>query len=287
MANIPETSTFTANIPEIATTDAALGGDETKPANKQAKALADRTQWLKDQVTTLASAVAALAGLNSPVLTGDPTAPTPPIGDDDDSIATTHFVHIACGGVIVLDVSGNSNVTVPQDHWGCGVIMLGGAITDNINVIFPNRVGIGDRWLVANRTTGPYQITCKTAAGAGVKVAQARSKDIWTDGTDVLDAQTDLSIRPKKITGAYTAAAGDSLIIDQTGGTFATALPAGPSMGDTVDYFGQFKSTNHTIGRNGQMTYDATGAAVAANILLNRNNLHAKVVFDGVAWMAT
>src|SRR5215207_7682856 len=35
---------------------------------------------------------AAAAPLESPALTGDPTAPTPPVGDNDTSIATTAFV---------------------------------------------------------------------------------------------------------------------------------------------------------------------------------------------------
>lgn len=38
------------------------------------------------------SVVATLAPLNSPIFTGNPTAPNPAYGDDDTSIATTSFV---------------------------------------------------------------------------------------------------------------------------------------------------------------------------------------------------
>lgn len=37
--------------------------------------------------------VSGLAPIDSPVFTGDPQAPTPPISDNDDSIATTNFVN--------------------------------------------------------------------------------------------------------------------------------------------------------------------------------------------------
>lgn len=40
------------------------------------------------------------APLNSPVFTGDPRAPTPPVGDNDTSIATTAFVRAAIDAVI-------------------------------------------------------------------------------------------------------------------------------------------------------------------------------------------
>ena len=45
--------------------------------------------------TTITNALALKAPLNSPVLTGDPQAPTPAIGDNDTSIATTAFVQTA------------------------------------------------------------------------------------------------------------------------------------------------------------------------------------------------
>lgn len=50
MANISETSVFTANVYRIATTDPVLGGGDTDIANKQAKALADRTLYLKNRM---------------------------------------------------------------------------------------------------------------------------------------------------------------------------------------------------------------------------------------------
>lgn len=47
---------------------------------------------LNGQITTLNGQMAGKAPLASPVLTGNPTAPTPTAGDNDTSIATTAFV---------------------------------------------------------------------------------------------------------------------------------------------------------------------------------------------------
>lgn len=71
---------------------------------------------------TMTTALALKAPLASPVLTGNPTAPTPSPGDNDTSIATTAFVAAAVAGVTVSTedvqdivgamVSGNSETGV-------------------------------------------------------------------------------------------------------------------------------------------------------------------------------
>lgn len=57
MANIPETPTFDTSVYQIETTDKVLGGPDGK-INLQAKQLANRTAWLKQEVET-AGALAA------------------------------------------------------------------------------------------------------------------------------------------------------------------------------------------------------------------------------------
>lgn len=52
MANLPESPSFEANIYQLETTDPVLGGADGI-ANQQAKQLANRTQWLKQQVDAL------------------------------------------------------------------------------------------------------------------------------------------------------------------------------------------------------------------------------------------
>lgn len=275
MANLPETATFDAGVYMIPTTDPVVGGTETAISNKQAKALADRTAYLKAHVDTLETEVAGILTTLAAALT------TPAAGDDSAAAATTAFVHRAAGGFASVDCSGAGNIPLSADQWGAAVIILTGARTANGNVIFPTRAG-GDRWLIVNRTSGAFSLTCKTAAGAGVKVAQTRSKDAWCDGTDILDAETDLSIRPRVITGATLLAAGDDVIIDQSGGAFATTLPAAPAAGDRISVSGNFLSVNHTVARNGNSIIDENGVAQASDALLNRNSLK-----DAFTWAPT
>lgn len=54
----------------------------------------------------------AFASLNSPVFTGDPTAPTPPPGDDDTSIATTEWVR----DLSICDLTGTINCTLNMNN---------------------------------------------------------------------------------------------------------------------------------------------------------------------------
>jgi hypothetical protein len=65
------------------------------------------------------SAVSGLAPLASPALSGTPTAPTPPFGDNSSAVATTAFVHASAGPITITgDVSGagagSVNVTLPN-----------------------------------------------------------------------------------------------------------------------------------------------------------------------------
>src|SRR3954468_6424347 len=50
----------------------------------------------------LNAAWAAAAPINSPVFTGNPVAPTPGLGDNDDTIATTSIVHSVVAGYAPL-----------------------------------------------------------------------------------------------------------------------------------------------------------------------------------------
>lgn len=212
MANLPETSTFDAGVYQLETADPVQGGP-SGVSNTPLKNLANRTKYLKDHVDQLESGSvipATVAPLNSPTFTGDPKAPTATAGDDDTSIATTAFVQAAQGGVASVNVAGNSNVTLTAAQWGLGIIVLTGALTGNINVIFPTRTG-GDQWLVINNTTGAFVPTCKTAAGTGVVVTQGFGRSVYCDGANIKFAHTDY--KDVALTGTPTAptpAVGDS-----------------------------------------------------------------------------
>ncbi|HCA1611234.1 TPA: phage tail protein [Citrobacter freundii] len=101
MANLPETPQWEDGIYQIEVSDPVLGGPDGI-SNRQAKQLAKRTSYLKQQVENgdkdLADHIAApnphtqYAPKESPALTGTPTAPTAIKTDNSTKLATTGHV---------------------------------------------------------------------------------------------------------------------------------------------------------------------------------------------------
>ncbi|HID8520065.1 TPA: phage tail protein [Enterobacter asburiae] len=101
MANLPETPQWEDGIYQIEVSDPVLGGPDGI-SNRQAKQLAKRTSYLKQQVekggNDLVAHIAAAdphtqyAQKASPTFTGTPTAPTPANSDNSKKLATTEFV---------------------------------------------------------------------------------------------------------------------------------------------------------------------------------------------------
>lgn len=282
MSNLPESASYDVGIYELETADPVQGG-VSGVSNNQAKGLANRTAYLKVHMD---AAEAAIAALNTALATPPTTLAA---GDEGDHYATTRFVHRAQGGNVTVDLTGGAPVTLTSDQWGCAVIILIGAITANINVIFPAR---GDQWVVVNRTTGAFAVTCKTASGTGVKVAQGRSKSIYGDGTNILTTETDLSTRPRTVSTATLLAAGDQVTVDFSGGIFALTLPAAPLDGDQVVVRGNFKVSALTILRNGKLIFDQDAIAQPLDYLVNRNNASVVMTYivpgsGSAGWLVT
>jgi len=232
MANIIETPTFDAGVYRIETTDPVQGG-ESGVSNASAKNLANRTSWLKQQVDAILTSLGGtVAPLNSPALTGTPTAPTPSSGDNTTKIATTAFIRNAIGGVSSVSVAGSSNVVLTATQTGAGVIVLSGELTGNINVIFP----VNGRWSVINASTGAFTITCKTAAGTGVVITSGYGALIVGDGTNIRSSANDIMGQfPAQISGNGWVKMPNGIILQwgtiyvsgdaNTSGSFPTSFP--------------------------------------------------------------
>lgn len=226
MANLPETPTYDSGIYQLEVTDPVAGGP-SGIANAQAKALANRTAYLKAQVDALVAGTTiptTVAPVNSPAFTGDPKAPTAAAGDDDTSIATTAFAQFSQGGSANVNVGGNANITLTASQWGAAIVLLTGALTGNINVIFPTR---SDRWLVVNATTGSFTVTCKTAAGTGVLITQGYGRDVYCDGANIKFVDTDFGTLTLPGGGSYLAH-GDPTLVS---GKVTVSTSAAPGSG--------------------------------------------------------
>lgn len=190
MAFQPETIQYDTGVYQIETTDPVQGG-VGGVANSPLLNLADRTAYLKKHVDDIESGATippTLAPINSPTLTGTPTAPTAPLGDNSAKLATTAFVQGTVNGVTTKNVAGSSNVTLSAVEAGAGILVFTGALTANIAVIVP---AVAKSWIVSNQTTGAFSLTVKTAAGAGVAVAQGKNEELWCDATNVLQSTND------------------------------------------------------------------------------------------------
>ena len=108
----------------------------------------------------------------------------------------------------VIDVAGTGNYTLTGTELNRVAYRFTGLLTGNRNIIVPATV---QQYWVDNRTTGSYTLTVKTPAGLGVSVAQNQRAILYSDGTDVLDADTAGISIPLDVvqggTGATTAGA--------------------------------------------------------------------------------
>lgn len=108
-------------------------------------------------------------------------------------------------GRATVNVAGGASVVLTAAQYTMPILILTGALTANINVIFPTT----GAWIVRNATTGAFSVTCKTAAGTGVVVSQGFSNAVWADGTSIFAEQSDwANINLTGVSTAPTAAPG-------------------------------------------------------------------------------
>lgn len=190
MANLPESATYDAGVYQLELTDPVQGGS-TGVSNAPLKNLANRTAWLKSQIDGINNGTIGLAlyaRLASPTFTGSPSAPTAALGDSTTKLATTDFVQKTLGGFLSKSIAGTGSVTLTAVEAGNGIITFTGALTGNRNVIVPSSPT--RPWIIRNATTGAFTVTVKTAAGAGVEVAQGQNAAVFCDGTNVLAGES-------------------------------------------------------------------------------------------------
>ena len=159
---------------KAATTNADLAYINGQLAAKADKTYVDSQDAAQNAVIATkadASALAAYAPLNSPALTGNPTAPTPAVADNDTSIATTAFVQLAVSTVWVSYHT--TNMTLGPLDAGRMVMVNSGTDTTitvppDATVDFPVNTRIDIlRWGGGNLTVVP---------GAGVGIVSADGK---------------------------------------------------------------------------------------------------------------
>jgi hypothetical protein len=108
----------------------------------------------------------------------------------------TNFSYIAHGvdtatnnfSYAEISVAGSGTYTLNATEYAKTAIKFTGLLTGNRTIVVPDAER--DYW-VNNATTGAYTLTVKTAAGSGVVVTQAKAATLYSDGTNVVAADTD------------------------------------------------------------------------------------------------
>jgi len=106
-----------------------------------------------------------------------------------------------------VNVAGSGNYVLGGAELNRIAYEFTGVLTGNRNIIVPNTV---QQYWVRNSTTGAYTLTIKTASTSGVAVVQGTSTILYSNGNQVVSAETGGISLPISIsqggTGAITAA---------------------------------------------------------------------------------
>ena len=193
----------------------------------------------------------------------------------------------AASGYLSLAMTGSSDITVALTDGAVSdgknlYFKLTGTLARNQTLIMPSgseRIFIIED--ATDRTTAnKYTLSVKTAGSSTpVAVPNGAVMLLKSDGTNTSKAITQKSyftITSSAIT-AYTAVAGDQLLVDTTQTTVTITLPASPAVGDEVvfiDARGTFASNNLTIDRNSQPINSGTN-----NLALSTNGQAITLVY--------
>ena len=137
-------------------------------------------------------------------------------------------------------------------------LKLSGNLSTNTTLTMPS--GSERVWVISdetNRTSSKYTLSVTTASGTAQPVPVGATLLCVSDGTNTVTRIIEkgyYTIDSSSIT-AYTAVAGDQLLINTTSNPVTITLPASPATGDEVfilDARGTFAANNVTVGRNSQ-----------------------------------
>lgn len=178
-----------------------------------------------------------------------------------DQLATA--IQILLRGKASINVAGGAGVNLTAAQYSVPILILTGALTANINVIFPAASGA---WIVRNQTTGNFTVTCKTAAGSGVVLAQGCSNALFGDGTNIYPEQSDWS-GLLAVAQQWTAAQRGAVSTLAYAATVAVDLALANNFALTLAGAATLNTpTNAVAGQSGiiAVTQDATGSRLLA-----------------------
>ena len=224
--------------------------------------------------STVTNSLALKAPLADPSLTGTPTAPTATSGTNTTQIATTAFVQAAVSGL----GGGGGGASVTVSDAAPSSPSAGDLWFDSTGLVLYVYYNDGDssQWVQTNPSgSGSSGSSGGSGGGASVSVSgtaptSPSAGDLWFDDDDLFlyvyvnDGSSSQWVKTNpsgggssstwaEKTAAYTAEAGDKLIVD-TSTAVTVTLPATAALGDEIriiDGTGTASTNNITVARNG------------------------------------
>ncbi len=118
------------------------------------------------------------------------------------------------GGTLTLSVAGSSNVNISVSQSQYLIYNFTGALTGNINVIFPAQGGL---YFINNRTTGNYTLTIKSGSStANVLVPQGQSMPIAVDASTSPPTVDGFIATPSSYIANTVAGSADAVLVSST-----------------------------------------------------------------------
>jgi len=235
--------------------------------------------------STVTNSLALKAPLADPALTGTPTAPTATSGTNTTQIATTAFVQAAVSGL------GGGGASVTVSDAAPTTPSAGDLWFDSTGLVLYVYYNDGDssQWVQTNPSGSGS--SGGSSGGASVTVSgtaptSPTAGDLWFDDDDLFlyvyidDGSSTQWVKTNPSGGgsnstwaeksaAYTAGAGDKLIVD-TSTAVTVTLPATAALGDEIriiDGTGTASTNNITVARNG---HNIEGTAADLTIDVDR-----------------
>ncbi|MBB0026837.1 hypothetical protein [Ralstonia pickettii] len=205
--------------------------------------------------------------------------------DNPDTGPGTKWVPGRTYGITALGGLTNANVTLTPAQAAKNKITLAGTLTGNIQIIFPTWLR---NWEVVNNTTGSFTVTCKTASGTGVTVAQGGVLSrIACDGTNIVQLNEQMNVAAAT-TSTNPVQLGQ--VQTQAGTAFTTAGTAPsytltPSPAITAYATNQrFSVTFNAAGTTGSNTMNISGLGVKNLKQYDANGVKQPAVIPASGW---
>lgn len=98
------------------------------------------------------------------------------------------------GDFLLRSAAGTGNLDLSEHEAGAAVMEFTGALTGARAVRVPAAflAQAGREWLVFNNTTGAFSLTFQGPTGVGVVITQGKSARVYTNGTNIIAAPTDV-----------------------------------------------------------------------------------------------